>query len=41
MPHYFELLADLSEGVESRVGDCGDEEGYGVFVERSGGDGRR
>lgn len=30
MPHHIELLADVSEGVESRQGDPGDQEGDGV-----------
>lgn len=34
MPHDSELLADVSQGVESRAGDCGDQEEYGVYVER-------
>jgi hypothetical protein len=38
MPHYFELLADVPEGLESWFGDCGDQErdGFlkGQFVEK-------
>lgn len=30
MPHHPELLEDVSEGVESREGNCGDKEDDGV-----------
>ena len=31
MPYYFELLEDVSEGSESWIGDCGDQEGDGFL----------
>ncbi len=33
MPHNLELLKDMSEGVESGSGNCGDKEGDGICVE--------
>ena len=30
MPYNSKLLEDVSQGVESREGDCGDQEEYGV-----------
>lgn len=32
MPYDFELLEDVSEGVEPREGDCGDQEDDGFYV---------
>jgi len=29
MPHDFELLPDVSEGIKPWFGDCGDQEGAG------------
>jgi hypothetical protein len=29
--YYFELLADMPQGLESWVGDCGDQEGDGFL----------
>jgi hypothetical protein len=37
MPHYPQLFKDLSEGVKSGKGDCGNQKGIGIrliFVER-------
>ena len=31
MSYYSELLEDLSEGLEPRFGDCGDQEGDGFL----------
>ena len=32
MPHYPELLEDVSQGVESGQSDCGDQEEYGIYL---------